>query len=118
MVEEKKKNAFQKLKEGLDDKEEQLAIISLFVRLGVVVWSGFIVSLNYIELPGYSNEPKDITFPASLLTAAISTFGIEASRKNGSKKVTGKRKKLDANKDGKLTKEDFAMLRKGKKKKA
>ena len=86
MVEEKKKNAFQKLKEGLDDKEEQLAIISLFVRLGVVVWSGFIVSLNYIELPGYSNEPKDITFPASLLTAAISTVGIEASRKNGSKK--------------------------------
>ena len=86
MVEENKKNAFQKLKEGLDDKEEQLAIISLFVRLGVVVWSGFIVSLNYIELPGYSNEPKDITFPASLLTAAISTFGIDASRKNGSKK--------------------------------
>lgn len=86
MTEQKKKNAFQKLKEGIDDKEEQLAIISLFVRLGVVVWSGFIVSLNYIELPGYSNEPKDITFPASLLTAAISTFGIEASRKKGSEK--------------------------------
>ena len=86
MAEEKKKNPLQKLKEGLDDKEEQLAVISLFVRLGVVVWSGFIVSLNYIELPGYSNEPKDITVPASLLTAAISTFGIEASRKNGSKK--------------------------------
>ena len=82
---EKKKNAFQKLKDGIDDKEEQLAIISLFVRLGVVVWSGFIVSLNYIELPGYSNEPKDITFPASLLTAAISTFGIEASRKKAEK---------------------------------
>ena len=28
----------------------------------------------------------------------------------------GKRKKLDANKDGKLTKQDFAMLRKKKKK--
>ena len=86
MTEQKNKNPFQKLKEGIDDKEEQLAIISLFVRLGVVVWSGFIVSLNYIELPGYSNEPKDITFPASLLTAAISTFGIEASRKKGSEK--------------------------------
>jgi hypothetical protein len=61
MVEEKKKNAFQKLKEGLDDKEEQLAIISLFVRLGVVVWSGFIVTLNYISIPGYSSEPKDIS---------------------------------------------------------
>ena len=86
MTTEKPKNVMQKLKEGLDDKEEQLAVISLFVRLGVVVWSGFIVSLNYIELPGYSNEPKDITFPASLLTAAISTFGIEASRKKGSEK--------------------------------
>jgi len=32
------------------------------------------------------------------------------------KKVVGKRKKLDMNKDGKLTKKDFAMLRKGKKK--
>ena len=41
-----------------------------------------------------------------------------ANLKRPSKKVTGKRKKLDANKDGKLTKEDFAMLRKGKKKKA
>ena len=50
MVEEKKKFS-EKLKEGLDDKEEQLAIISLFVRLGVVVWSGFIVTLNYIKLP-------------------------------------------------------------------
>lgn len=88
MATEKPKNVIEKLKDGLDDKEEQLAIISLFVRLGVVVWSGFIVSLNYIELPGYSNEPKDITFPASLLTAAISTFGIEASRKNGNKKDT------------------------------
>ena len=46
MTEQKKKNPFQKLKEGLDDKEEQLAVISLFVRLGVVVWSGFIVTLN------------------------------------------------------------------------
>ena len=27
------------------------------------------------------------------------------------KKVVGKRKKLDMNKDGKLTKKDFAMLR-------
>ena len=81
----KKKNAFQKLKEGLDDKEEQLAIISLFVRLGVVVWSGFIVTLNYISIPGYSSEPKDITFPASLLTGALATFGLEGSKKRSDK---------------------------------
>ena len=83
---EEKKGFLKKLKENVDDHDEQMAILGAIVRLGVVVWSGFIVSLNYIELPGYSNEPKDITFPASLLTAAISTFGIEASRKNGSKK--------------------------------
>ena len=35
-------------------------------------------------------------------------------KKNG-KKVLEKRKKLDANKDGKLTGEDFAMLRSRKK---
>ena len=85
MVEEKKKNAFQKLKEGLDDKEEQLAIISLFVRLGVVVWRGFIVTLNYISITGYSSEPKDITFPASLLTGALATFGLEGSKKRSDK---------------------------------
>ena len=37
-------------------------------------------------------------------------------KKKKTKKVVGKRKKLDANRDGKLTKKDFAMLRKGKKK--
>ena len=92
MTEEKKKNAFQKLKEGIDDKEEQLAIISLFVRLGVVVWSGFIVTLNYITIPGYSGDPKDITFPASLLTGALATFGLE-----GSKKISKKDGKLAEN---------------------
>ena len=85
MVEQKKKNPFQKLKEGLDDKEEQLAVISLFVRLGVVVWSGFIVTLNYITIPGYSSDPKDITFPASLLTGALATFGLEGSKKRSEK---------------------------------
>ena len=74
-----------KLKEAADDKEEQLAIISLFVRLGVVVWSGFIVTLNYITIPGYSSDPKDITFPASLLTGALATFGLEGSKKRSEK---------------------------------
>ncbi len=78
-----KKNPFQKFKEGIDDKEEQLAFISIIVRLIVVAWSGFIVSLNYITIPGYSNEPKDITFPASLLTGALASFGLEGAKKRG-----------------------------------
>ena len=78
-----KKNPFQKFKEGIDDKEEQLAFISIIDRLIVVAWSGFIVSLNYITIPGYSNEPKDITFPASLLTGALASFGLEGAKKRG-----------------------------------
>ena len=53
---EKKKNPLQKLKEGFDDKEEQLQVLSTFVRLGVVVWSGFILTLNYVELPGLGKQ--------------------------------------------------------------
>ena len=80
---EEKKGVFEKLKENITDKEEQLTFISVAVRLVVVAWSGFIVSLNYITLPGYSNEPKDITFPASLLTGALASFGLEGAKKRG-----------------------------------
>ncbi len=82
---EKKKNLLGKLKDGLDDKEEQLAIISTFVRLGVVVWAGFIISLNYIEIPGLGKQtPKDITFVASIFTGALASFGLDtAKRKQG-----------------------------------
>ena len=82
---QQKKNVFEKIKENIDDKDEQLAFISVIVRLVVIGWSGFIVSLNYVSIPGYSNEPKDITFPSSILPGAISTYGIEASRKKGEK---------------------------------
>ena len=80
---EEKKGVFEKLKENITDKEEQLTFISVVVRVVVVAWSGFIVSLNYITLPGYSNEPKDITFPASLLTGALASFGLEGAKKRG-----------------------------------
>ena len=82
---QQKKNVFAKIKENIDDKEEQLAFISVVVRLVVIAWSGVIVSLNYISIPGYSNEPKDITFPASILTATLSSFGVDAARKKGDK---------------------------------
>ena len=85
MTEEVKKGPLQKLKENITDKEEQLAFISVVVRLVVVAWSGFIVSLNYVSIPGYSNEPKDITFPASILTGVLSSFGVDAARKKGEK---------------------------------
>ena len=83
--EPKKKGPFSKLKEGLDDKEEQLAILSTFVRLGVMIWAGAILTLNYVEIPGYKQEQKiDTTFIASVFTGVLATFGVQAgNKKNG-----------------------------------
>ena len=47
--EPKKKSAFEKLKEKAGDSEEHLAILSTFVRLGILVWSGGILTLNYVR---------------------------------------------------------------------
>ena len=80
-----------KIKDVVEDKEHQIEILGTFVRLGVVVWSGFIVTLNYISIPGYSSEPKDITFPASLLTGALATFGLNTSNNRSSKSNDSKK---------------------------
>ena len=96
---EKRKNPLQKLKEGVDDKEEQLVILSTFVRLGVVVWSGFIISLNYITLPAFGEQPpKDITFVASVFTGALASFGVQAAAKkgDGTYKANEEKKKAEA----------------------
>ena len=82
----KSKNVLTRLKDGLDDKEEQLEILSTFVRIGVVVWAGFIISLNYVEIPGLGEQtPKAITFIASIFTGTLATFGIQPSNRNGKK---------------------------------
>ena len=87
MLEQKAKNPLQKLKEKFDDKEEQFEYISVAVRLLVVFWSGLLVTSNYLpKIPGLTTgEKQDITFPASLLATALSSFGLEQSKK-GSKK--------------------------------
>ena len=83
---EKPKNLLHKLKEGMDDREEQMAILGAFVRLGVVIWSGFIITLNYVELPMIKKGASgDITFPASIFTGALATFGLEGSKKRSEK---------------------------------
>ena len=79
-----KKNLLDKLKDGIDDKEEQLNILATFVRLGVVVWAGFIITLNYVELPVIKKgNSSDITFVASIFTGTLASFGINT---NNSKK--------------------------------
>ena len=84
----KKKGFFTKLKESVDDKEEQLAILSTFVRLGILVWSGGILTLAYIKLPpafGIPEQKLDPTFIASVFTGTLATFGVQAAKKGGDK---------------------------------
>ena len=85
------KNPLSKLKEAIDDKEEQLAILGTFIRLGVMVWAGFIISLNYITFPGLAKDggPKDITFIASVFTGCLATFSVDVGKKKKDDKVGG-----------------------------
>ncbi len=74
---EEKKGLLGKIKDGIEDQEAQIQILGTFVRLGVVVWSGFIITLNYVELPMIKKSGNsDITFVASVFTGALATFGL------------------------------------------
>ena len=89
-MEEKKegKGLVQKLKDGIEDQEAQIQILGAFVRLGVVVWSGFIITLNYVEVPMVKKSGNsDITFVASVFTGALATFGLTTGNKDGKGKT-------------------------------
>ena len=82
------KSFLKKIKENVDDHEEQMAVLGAIVRLGVVVWSGFIITLNYVELPMVKKPvgaSSDITFVASIFTGALATFGLSTGRTKGEK---------------------------------
>ena len=82
--EPKKKSALEKLKEKAGDSEEHLAILSTFVRLGILVWSGGILTLNYVTIPGFPQGKIDPTFIASVFTGVLATFGVQTAKsKNG-----------------------------------
>ena len=85
-----KKGILRKIKENVDDHDEQMQILGAMVRLGVVIWSGFIITLNYVELPMVkkSGTSADITFVASVFTGALATFGLTTGKNGGSKTPT------------------------------
>ena len=83
-TQETKKNLLHKLKDAAEDNEAQIQILGTFVRLGVVVWAGFIITLNYVELPMIKKGSSgDITFVASVFTGALATFGLSTSNNKG-----------------------------------
>ena len=88
MAEEAKKDApkgpIGKIKDAiLPDQEEQAAIISTFVRITVLAWSGGILTLNYVAIPGIPQQKIDPTFIASVFTGVLASFGIQTASKKG-----------------------------------
>ena len=84
--EEKKKGFIGKLKDAATDHESQLEAISTMVRLGILVWSGGILTLAYIKLPaafGIPEQKLDPTFIASVFTGVLATFGVQTAKKSG-----------------------------------
>ena len=113
--EPKKKGILGKLKEAADDKEEQLAILSTFVRLGILVWSGGILTLAYIKLPpalGIPEQKLDPTFIASVFTGVLATFGVQTAKKSGdgTMKMNGNGNGAAAAGAGAITKADLERL--------
>ena len=101
--EPKKKGIFNKIKESVDDKEEQLAFLSTIVRLAVLVWSAGILTLAYVKLPAAFKIPEqklDPTFIASVFTGTLATFGVAAA---------GKKKSADGG-SANISKKDMEFL--------
>ena len=99
---EEKKGLFGKLKEKVDDKEEQLLYLATLIRVIVLVWSAGILTLNYVKIPGYERgERIDPTFIDSVFTGTLATFGVQAG---------GKKKNGDNGGGANISKKDMEFL--------
>ena len=85
----KKKGPLEKLKEFSHDKEEQMEIFSTFVRLGILIWSGGILTLNYVAIPNFPQKNIDPTFIASVFTGVLASFGIQTAKNKNANAAAG-----------------------------
>ena len=105
-IPEKKKGVFKKVKDALlPDQEEQAAIISTGVRIVVLGWSGAILTLNYVAIPGVPQQKIDPTFIASVFTGVLASFGIATASKKGDGTM-----KMNGEANGQVSKKDMERL--------
>ena len=110
--EPKKKGPLGRLKDKVEDADEQMAVISTLVRLGILVWSGGILTLNYVTIPGLPQQKIDPTFIASVFTGVLATFGVQTAKKSGdgTMKMNGNGNGAAAGAAGGITKADLEKL--------
>ncbi len=95
-----------KMKDALlPDQEEQAAIISTGVRIVVLGWSGAILTLNYVSIPGIPQQKIDPTFIASVFTGVLASFGIATASKKGDGTM-----KMNGEANGQVSKKDMERL--------
>ena len=105
-IPQKKKGVFGKVKDALiPDQEEQAAIISTGVRIVVLGWSGAILTLNYVSIPGIPLQKIDPTFLASVFTGVLASFGIATASKKGDGTM-----KMNGEANGQVSKKDMEKL--------
>jgi len=112
---EDKKGFFGKAKAAiLPDADEQAAIISTFVRITVLAWSGGILTLNYVAIPGVPQQKIDPTFIASVFTGVLASFGIQTASKKGDGTMkmdkNGNATNGNGNGGGGISKKDLELL--------
>tara|TARA_B100001094_G_scaffold296699_1_gene319127 strand:+ start:140 stop:613 length:474 start_codon:yes stop_codon:yes gene_type:complete len=108
-----KKGVFGKVKDAiLPDADEQAAIISTAVRIAVLAWSGGILTLNYVAIPGVPQQKIDPTFIASVFTGVLASFGIQTASKkgDGTMKMDKNGNAINGNGGGGISKKDLEML--------
>ena len=110
--EPKKKGPIGRLRDKVEDADEQLAVLSTLVRLGILVWSGGILTLNYVTIPGLPQQKIDPTFIASVFTGVLATFGVQTAKKSGdgTMKMNGNGNGAAAGAGGGITKADLEKL--------
>jgi len=111
--EKKKKGVLGKVKDAiLPDAEEQAAIISTMVRITVLAWSGGILTLNYVAIPGVPQQKIDPTFIASVFTGVLASFGIQTASKkgDGTMKMQNNGNGNGGNGGGGISKKDLELL--------
>ena len=67
----KKENKFEWADEG----------VATLVRVVILAWSGAILTLNYVTIPGVPQRQIDPTFIASVFTGTLATFGVQTAKK-------------------------------------
>ena len=112
-IKEEKKGFFGKVKSAIvPDADEQAAIISTMVRITVLAWSGGILTLNYVSIPGIPQQKIDPTFIASVFTGVLASFGIQTASKkgDGTMKMNGNGNGNGAAAGGGVTKKEMEAL--------